>query len=253
MGLIENIKNALNGRIMTVSGALPPYPQQTPLISRDWLVQNDGRRDFIIIHHSATYDNPQTFDWRAIDRYHRSFRINWDIAAPPVDGPADDENGRLVRYMDNWYEREKVNQFYEELGEQAGEEVAFGTSVTETVKGDYYETPWRKIGYNLGIERAGDSASLEYGRSLLEHGAHCNQMGMNSLSIGICIIGNYDSAPPDGEIWRLAIRACREIIAAFPKILILGHHEVQGVLKSCPGKQFSMDRFRNDVLDGKFS
>ena len=124
------------------------------------------------------------------------------------------------------------------------------------------ETPWKNIGYNLGIELAPAEKKsryttpevvLKYGRSLTESGAHCWQEGMNALSIGLLVVGNFDKKEPSSEIWRFLVKTIREIQQVFPDIKILGHTEVSGVQKSCPGTKVNLEQLRKDVQKNEFA
>jgi len=106
-----------------------------------------------------------------------------------------------------------------------------------------------EIGYRYGIELARDSIEIFVGRFDTEdYGAHCPEMGMNDRSIGVCIIGNFDVAPPSIEIFDKAARfiayLCR--IHEIPTFHVLGHNQCNPN-KSCPGKHFDMELFRKEV------
>ncbi len=114
---------------------------------------------------------------------------------------------------------------------------------------------WSDIGYHYGIERVGKGSLLQGGRPESQPGAHTKEMHMNSQSLGICVVGNFDLAPPGLEIMRFLAEICRRKVAEYgiPVNSILGHREVgamagfdwkKGQYKSCPGKYFSMDILR---------
>jgi len=117
---------------------------------------------------------------------------------------------------------------------------------------------WSDIGYHYGIERVGGGLSLQIGRPESQPGAHTKEMHMNSKSIGICVVGNFDLAPPGLEIMRFLADICRRKVAEYgiPVNAILGHREVglmagydwrKGQYKSCPGKHFQMGLLREMV------
>ena len=117
---------------------------------------------------------------------------------------------------------------------------------------------WSDIGYHYGIERAGKHLLLQVGRSETVPGAHAKEMHMNSKSIGICVVGNFDLAPPGLEILRFLSEIVRRKVAEYgiPVNAVLGHREVgamagfdwrKGQYKSCPGKHFNMDILREMV------
>jgi len=117
---------------------------------------------------------------------------------------------------------------------------------------------WSDIGYHYGIERVGGNLSLQIGRPESQPGAHTKEMHMNLKSIGICVVGNFDLAPPGLEIMRFLAEICSRKIAEYgiPVNAVLGHREVglmagfdwkKGQYKSCPGKHFNMDLLREMV------
>jgi N-acetylmuramoyl-L-alanine amidase len=102
------------------------------------------------------------------------------------------------------------------------------------------ESPWSDIGYHVGVERLKGVLTTLEGRPLGRLGAHCT--GKNDY-IGLCIVGNFDLAPPDDELLRYAAKTA----AAYLKLTGLGvetvhrHHDYAA--KSCPGKLFPWERF----------
>jgi N-acetylmuramoyl-L-alanine amidase len=117
---------------------------------------------------------------------------------------------------------------------------------------------WSDIGYHYGIERVGKGILLQIGRSESKPGAHTKEMHMNSKSLGICVVGNFDLAPPGLEVMRFLAEVVRRKIAEYgiPMNAVLGHREVgamagydwrKGQYKSCPGKHFNMDILRQIV------
>ena len=86
------------------------------------------------------------------------------------------------------------------------------------------------------------------GRMQNARGAHCVQAGMNSKSIGICVIGNFDLNPPSLGQWGTALKLVRALqqVYAIPTAQVMGHCEFASY-KSCPGIHFSMPRFRDEL------
>ena len=113
---------------------------------------------------------------------------------------------------------------------------------------------WKDIGYHMGIEKVADKYEVLSGRAIGEGGAHA--LGFNAKSIGICLVGNFDDAPPPDDQLFLATSVCRELQRRF-KIFrdqVIGHRETYPILgeqvqKSCPGKLFDMSNFRSRLLD----
>ena len=78
---------------------------------------------------------------------------------------------------------------------------------------------------------------------------------MNLKSLGICVVGNFDLAPPGLEVMRFLADICRRKVSEYgiPVNAVIGHREVgsmagfdwrKGQYKSCPGKYFPMDTLR---------
>ena len=106
---------------------------------------------------------------------------------------------------------------------------------------------WSDIGYHYGVERVGDVFKVFSGRDENVTGAHT--VGMNSKSIGICCVGNYDLISP--PYWMLA-----ELQVLVKKLMkkytilvenVRGHHDY-AAYKSCPGNLFDMEDFRKHLL-----
>jgi len=114
---------------------------------------------------------------------------------------------------------------------------------------------WSDIGYHYGIERVGNGLLLQVGRPESQTGAHTKEMHMNGKSLGICVVGNFDLAPPGLEVLRFLSEIVRRKVSehGIPVNAVLGHREVgamagfdwkKGHYKSCPGKYFPMDTLR---------
>jgi N-acetyl-anhydromuramyl-L-alanine amidase AmpD len=109
------------------------------------------------------------------------------------------------------------------------------------------ENGWRDVGYHFGIELINNQYEVLLGRQLNEVGAHCR--GMNSRSVGICFVGNFDeSVVPDAQ-WSLGLKLVRGLIEVIgiSKNDIYGHYEFASY-KSCPGVNFNVDLFIRDLL-----
>lgn len=129
--------------------------------------------------------------------------------------------------------------------ERAQELKAEGKTVVE---------PWHKVGYQFGIEKVNNKIEVFTGREIGEVGAHA--IGFNAKSIGICLIGNYDIAPPDVDRFFVLASLCRQLQREFniPKECVIGHRDTftllnEPVQKSCPGKMFDLAIFRERLLD----
>ena len=110
------------------------------------------------------------------------------------------------------------------------------------------ELLWRDIGYHFGIEQVGDDVQIFMGRMMNEPGAHCKEMGMNRISLGICFVGNYDNEDVPHEMWLKGIQLVKSLMYIFkiPEKNIHGHCEF-ATYKSCPGVRFDVDKFREET------
>ena len=108
---------------------------------------------------------------------------------------------------------------------------------------------WPAVGYHVMVEDVrGDTAVVQWGRGLHYAGAHCKEDSMNFRSWGLCVVGNYDDNAPPSHVWDAAIQTAAILCMAggIPIANIRPHREF-ATYKSCPGKQFDMTKFRNDV------
>lgn len=111
------------------------------------------------------------------------------------------------------------------------------------------KNPYKYNGYHRGIELVGNTYEVKEGRALNVPGAHCRAKNMNRCSWGVCVVGNFDIAPPPVEQWHLTIKAVSELMYLNPNIKtehVRGHNEFDK-FKSCPGKYFNMGKFREDL------
>jgi hypothetical protein len=119
---------------------------------------------------------------------------------------------------------------------------------------------WKRVGYNEMTETYHNQALTIAGRPILMRGAHT--IGLNQKSYGSCLIGNYDKEKPSPELWKHLIE--RALIAMItykiPVKNFIGHWESFLILnkvktkqeawkkyKTCPGRKFDMNEFRNDL------
>lgn len=105
---------------------------------------------------------------------------------------------------------------------------------------------WADIGYHFGIEFIDNDCQILTGRPLNQKGAHCKEEGMNSKAIGFCFIGNFDETVPSTAMLMKASLYIKGLMEAFNIIPanVRGHRDY-ATYKSCPGRLFRMDEFRD--------
>ncbi|MFH0752768.1 MAG: peptidoglycan recognition family protein [archaeon] len=112
---------------------------------------------------------------------------------------------------------------------------------------------WEHIGYHFLIGRGRPftrEGKLYMGRPERYVGAHA--LGYNHRSIGVCLIGDLDKRKPTKRQMDSLFSVLRDKMREYgvPVENVLGHRELPGVAKSCPGKNLDMD-FVRAVLAGK--
>jgi len=95
------------------------------------------------------------------------------------------------------------------------------------------------------IELVRDRYEIIIGRLWNENGAHCKQNNMNSRSLGICFIGNYDNDPLPVAMLACGLKLVMALRQTFeiPAAKVFGHTEL-APWKTCPGKRFNIEAFR---------
>ncbi len=104
---------------------------------------------------------------------------------------------------------------------------------------------WSGIGYNYFIEKDG---TIVEGRGL-HVGAHA--YGYNRISIGICMTGDFDVETPTNAQLTSFLTLCGHFLRQYnlqPQD-VLGHRELDGVTKSCPGLLINMEDLRKQVSE----
>jgi N-acetylmuramoyl-L-alanine amidase len=113
---------------------------------------------------------------------------------------------------------------------------------------------WGDVGYHFGVERVNGEYHVLEGRSMMRQGAHVKNF--NNISLGICMVGNFDKEPVPVEQWNLTLKLVKRLqwFLHIPSERVLGHWEAQAHMnvpenqrKSCPGLLCNMDSFREDL------
>lgn len=112
---------------------------------------------------------------------------------------------------------------------------------------------WDKIGYHylIGNRRPFTKDGFLYaGRKENETGAHA--FGFNEISLGICLIGNLDKSNPTLKQLQTLVTLLKSKMKQYgiPAENVLGHRELSGVVKTCPGKNLDMEILRQ-IITGK--
>jgi hypothetical protein len=114
--------------------------------------------------------------------------------------------------------------------------------------------PWLGIGYHFvigngqGMTDGAVEPTFRWAEQL--HGAHSGQALFNSRGIGICLIGNFEDAPPSKSQWQ-SVRSLVNVLAGRHGIAaknIIGHSAVKNT--SCPGKHFPLKDLQKSVNAG---
>lgn len=102
---------------------------------------------------------------------------------------------------------------------------------------------WPGIGYHYVIQPDGQVYKTGAITGVRYHATVANGYG-----IGICLTGNFDLGPPKEAAWEALIELIRHLRSALPwGLKVIGHREVPGTHKSCPGKRFDLDRLRESL------
>lgn len=111
------------------------------------------------------------------------------------------------------------------------------TRNTDAIRRYHVETNgWSDIGYHYLVERVDGVVQVIEGRPMEFRGAHCP--ALNATHIGVCIVGNYDLAPPDDEMLGVLQGLCDRLMHTY-KIPLRGIvYHCDHSHKTCPGSQF---------------
>ena len=117
----------------------------------------------------------------------------------------------------------------------------------EAIRRYHVETNgWSDIGYHFLIEQIGDRVAVVPGRPLTLYGAHCS--GNNTGSIGVCVVGDYDTDRISLDKELLLTDLCVSLCLMFG----IRGREVYGdrdfhSAKTCPGNLFPLGRIKANV------
>lgn len=121
----------------------------------------------------------------------------------------------------------------------------------DAIRRVHREWGWRDIGYHLGIERIEETWQALVGRPPDAKAAAAYQDGMNRKGFHVAFTGNFDEYPPPQDMLDFAAPILAGYCEVFgiPLARVIGHRDIVGVTKSCPGKLFDLDRLRK-LIEG---
>lgn len=121
-----------------------------------------------------------------------------------------------------------------------------GTSINAIRRYHIDVHKWIDLGYHGVIELVGSEFELFCGRPWHLVGAHAP--GHNADSLGICLVGNFDTDHIPVMQWNKALEVCRDLMIVFniDRSKVLGHREATPQ-RTCPGAHFDLDEFRRSL------
>jgi N-acetyl-anhydromuramyl-L-alanine amidase AmpD len=107
---------------------------------------------------------------------------------------------------------------------------------------------WSDIGYHYLLEWVGEQFVLRPGRPWWIRGAHCKAAGRNNDSLGVCVVGQFDSVPPTASTRDYTVQALAWLCLAFDihPDRVHGHREFEPG-KLCPGARWPLEETRRLV------
>jgi hypothetical protein len=115
-------------------------------------------------------------------------------------------------------------------------------NTTADIRADHLARGFIDVGYNVLVENLGGTYEAVLGRPWDMSGAHT--IGQNARSLGICMVGCFNYAPPPPE--QLAVAAkwaafmCRHYQIPTWEI----HRHSAFNTTDCPGHRFDLEQFR---------
>ena len=111
--------------------------------------------------------------------------------------------------------------------------------------------PWLGIGYHFvigsgqGMPDGQVTPTFRWREQLA--GAHAGVAEANNNGIGICLIGNFEDAPPTPRQWDAAVRLTRALATQYdiPPAAIVRHGDLKAT--ACPGRHFPWREFQAAV------
>jgi N-acetyl-anhydromuramyl-L-alanine amidase AmpD len=147
--------------------------------------------------------------------------------------------GKLKTRPDKSYKKRKIEDVDQIVmhhsATKEGSPEAFANYHVGTLK-------WPGIGYHYVIDKKGNAYKCNPISNVSYHAA-----GANYNSIGICLVGNFDIENPTDAQMKTAVELVKEIKQNMRIKRVIGHREVKGTKKSCPGKNFDMNKFRERI------
>ncbi len=117
---------------------------------------------------------------------------------------------------------------------------------TDAIRRYHVETNgWDEIGYHYLVERIDGVPQVTTGRPAEYQGAHCP--ALNATHFGICIVGNYDLAPPDRDMLDTLRDLCNHLMEGHRILYRDIAYHCDYSHKSCPGNLFPKTGFLLDL------
>jgi len=124
--------------------------------------------------------------------------------------------------------------------------MASENQTVQSIENYHLDLGWEGVGYQYLINFLGE---IWKGRPEYYHGAHCKEQGMNTKSIGICLIGNFDKKLPT-EAQIISLKALMKDIQArynIPNNKIVPHRHF-APYKTCYGSRLA-DDWAGDLIE----
>ncbi len=118
----------------------------------------------------------------------------------------------------------------------------------------HQEKGWDSIGYHFVIDNGKSGKPdgfIEITPRWLkqQHGAHCKASDMNSVAIGICLVGDFNQENVSPAQMGSLVYLVNDLKRYYriPKNNILGHRHVPESRTDCPGLRFPWDQFKRQL------